>query len=105
MSGNRAKGAVNCAACQAVCCRLIVVLEEGDNIPEHLTTRLPAGNRVMAHGDDGWCVAMDRTHMNCGIYENRPAVCRRFFMGGPYCRAIRSDYAKQHSGVIEIAQK
>lgn len=49
----------------------------------------------MAHAEDGWCVALDRTRMNCGIYENRPAVCRRFFMGGPYCRAIRSDYAKQ----------
>jgi len=104
MSGNRAKG-VHCSACQAVCCRLTVVLEEGDNIPDHLTTQRPEGYRVMAHGEDGWCVAMDRTHMNCGIYENRPAVCRRFYMGGPYCRAIRADFAKQQAGVVDIAQK
>jgi Fe-S-cluster containining protein len=46
----------------------------------------------MKHGEDGWCVALDRTHMNCGIYEMRPAVCRRFAMNGPYCKAIYADW-------------
>ncbi|XRD91035.1 YkgJ family cysteine cluster protein [Dyella nitratireducens] len=100
-----AKGKPHCTRCDAVCCRLVVVLEPGDNIPDHLTTHLPQGHRVMAHGDDGWCVALDRTHMNCGIYENRPAVCRRFFMGGPYCKAIRAEYAKQGPRSIEITLK
>lgn len=88
-------GKANCASCAAVCCRLVVVLEAGDDIPAALTAELPQGHRVMAHAEDGWCVAMDRTHMNCGIYANRPAVCRRFVMNGPYCKAIRADYAKQ----------
>lgn len=101
----RAKAAVSCTACSAVCCRLIVILEPEDNIPDHLVTRLPQGHRVMAHGEDGWCIALDRTHMNCSIYESRPAVCRRFFMGGPYCTAIRSEYTKQHSRNIEITLK
>ncbi|HUA81040.1 MAG TPA: YkgJ family cysteine cluster protein [Dyella sp.] len=98
-------GKANCARCEAVCCRLIVVLEPGDDIPPHLTAHTEQGHLVMAHGEDGWCVAVDRTHMNCGIYENRPAVCRRFVMGGPYCKAIRAEYGKPGSRRIAIALK
>jgi Fe-S-cluster containining protein len=83
----------------------MVVLQPEDNIPAHLTTYLPEGPQVMARAEDGWCVAMDRTHMNCGIYANRPAVCRRFVMGGPYCNAIREDYARERSRRIDITLK
>lgn len=100
-----AKGKAHCAICDAVCCRLVVVLEPTDNIPEHLTTQLPQGHRVMAHAEDGWCVAMDRTRMNCGIYADRPAVCRRFVMGGPYCKAIRADYRQQRADSTESSLK
>lgn len=79
-----------CDACQALCCRLTVVLQAGvDDVPAHLTTHLESGLPVMARDEDGWCSAMDRTHMNCGIYEQRPATCRRFVMDGPYCRTIQ----------------
>ncbi|RUL75940.1 YkgJ family cysteine cluster protein [Dyella choica] len=104
-SGKKAKSTANCATCAAVCCRLIVVLAPEDNVPTHLTSYLPNGVHVMAHGEDGWCVALDRTHMNCGIYADRPSTCRRFVMGGPYCRAVRSDYAKQPSRSIDITLK
>jgi Fe-S-cluster containining protein len=70
-----------------------VVLQPEDNIPAHLTTHLENGLHVMAKDKEGWCVAVDGTRMNCGIYETRPAVCRRFVMNGPYCKAIRADYA------------
>lgn len=96
------KGKAHCAICDAVCCRLTVVVEPTDRIPEHLTTQLPQGHRVMSHADDGWCVAMDRTRMNCGIYENRPAICRRFVMGGPYCKALRAEYGKPPPASTEI---
>lgn len=99
------KGGSKCTRCDAVCCRLTVVLQPEDNIPPHLTTHRPDGLHVMAHAEDGWCVAMDRTHMNCGIYENRPDVCRRFVMGGAYCNAIRSDYTKQQPRRIAITLK
>lgn len=98
-SSGHAKGAANCATCDAVCCRLMVVLGPEDNIPAHLTTHLPEGLHVMARDESGWCVAMDRTHMNCGIYENRPAICRRFVMGGAYCNAIRSEYTKKSRSI------
>jgi uncharacterized protein len=89
-SGTTTKPVTKCQACEAVCCRLTVVLQPEDDIPEHLTTYLPEGQHVMAHAEDGWCVALDRTHMNCGIYATRPDVCRRFVMGGAYCNAIRT---------------
>lgn len=89
------KGAAQCSACEAVCCRLTVVLQPEDRIPSHLTTYTPEGLHVMKHGEDGWCVALNTVRMNCGIYETRPAVCRRFVMNGPYCRAIRAEY-KDH---------
>ncbi|HET6555336.1 MAG TPA: YkgJ family cysteine cluster protein [Dyella sp.] len=89
---NSGKSHAHCSTCEAVCCRLTVILEPEDHIPEHLTTRSPDGLHVMSHGEDGWCVALNTTRMNCSIYESRPAVCRRFVMNGPYCRAIRTEY-------------
>ena len=85
----------DCTRCDAVCCRLTVVLEPEDRVPSHLTTFLPAGPRVMARDEDGWCVALDGSKMNCGIYESRPDVCRRFVMDGPYCRSVRDEYNAQ----------
>jgi Fe-S-cluster containining protein len=81
----------SCSRCDAVCCRLTVVLQPEDQIPSHLTTRTPAGLHVMARDEEGWCVALDGARMNCGIYQTRPDVCRRFDMSGPYCRAERTD--------------
>ncbi|GLQ88302.1 YkgJ family cysteine cluster protein [Dyella flagellata] len=105
--GRKDKKAAHCESCAAVCCRLTVVLTPEDHIPPEYTTYLPNGVHVMAHGEDGWCVALDRNHMNCGIYESRPSTCRRFVMNGPYCRAVRSDYAKQASngnGATKVAK-
>ena len=95
-------GPANCARCDAVCCRLTVVVQPEDHIPHHLTTTLPGGLRTMAKDEDGWCVALDGARMNCGIYESRPDVCRRFAMGGPYCRAVRTEYAEERARQIEL---
>jgi Fe-S-cluster containining protein len=43
--------------------------------------------------DDGWCIALNRTEMNCGIYDRRPLPCRLFEMGGPDCLAVRARFA------------
>ncbi len=87
-----ARCAAACSRCDAVCCRLTVVLEAGDEVPELLTARLPGGSRVMAHDAQGWCVALDPERRNCGIYADRPGTCRRFVMDGPYCRSVRSEH-------------
>ncbi len=86
--------ATACELCSAVCCLLTAVLAPEDDVPEHLVEVLPNGDRAMAHDASGWCVALDREQMNCGIYERRPDVCRRFVMNGPYCRALRIDYRR-----------
>ena len=93
LPANLAEGIAHCTTCQAVCCRLTVILQPEDRVPAHLTAYTPEGLHVMRRGADGWCVALNGTRMNCGIYENRPSVCRRFVMNGPYCRAIRAEYS------------
>src|SRR5690606_18555736 len=82
-----------CARCDAVCCRLTVVVQPEDRIPAHLTTFTEAGLEVMARDEEGWCVAVDSAHMRCSIYDSRPAVCRRFVMSGPYCLDVRADHS------------
>ncbi len=91
-----------CARCDAVCCRLTVVLQPEDRIPLHLTARTDAGLHVMARDEEGWCVAVDAAHMRCSIYGSRPQVCRRFAMAGPYCREIRKDYADRNARGIPL---
>ncbi|GAA0708689.1 YkgJ family cysteine cluster protein [Dokdonella soli] len=84
---------VSCSACDAVCCRLTVTIAPDDTIPRAFVERNAQGVEVMRHGDDGWCAALDRTRMCCSIYEQRPAICRKFAMGGAYCRDERARYA------------
>ena len=86
-------GKPNCVRCDAVCCRLTVVLMAEDDVPPRFTTRNAHGVEVMARDEDGWCVAIDQARMRCSIYEQRPAICRKFAMGGPACREVRADYA------------
>lgn len=101
-SAVREKG-VHCNRCDALCCRLTVVLFEEDAIPAHLTERNAQGVTVMARDADGWCVALNNAQMNCGIYETRPTICRKFAMAGPYCRDVRAEAARtQHAVPIAL---
>ncbi|MCR6664096.1 MAG: YkgJ family cysteine cluster protein [Luteimonas sp.] len=91
-----------CARCDAVCCRLTVVLQPEDRIPLHLTDKTDAGLTVMARDEEGWCVAIDAAHMRCSIYDTRPGICRRFVMAGPYCREVRADYSDRNRRGIPL---
>jgi len=91
-----------CTQCDAVCCRLTVVLQPEDRIPLHLTHTTDAGLSVMARDEEGWCVAVDAAHMRCSIYGTRPATCRRFVMAGPYCREVRADYRDRNRRGIPL---
>ncbi len=82
---------VHCSRCSALCCRLTVVLGPLDvAVPPELTIQTASGLRVMAHGTDGYCIALGADGRSCSIYEQRPQDCRNFTMGGPYCRAERA---------------
>lgn len=94
--------AVSCTNCDAVCCRLTVVLMPDDAIPLHLTEVTAKGLAIMARDEDGWCVAIDQARMCCSIYDSRPAICRAFSMGGPYCRDIRETYSDQRARGIPL---
>jgi uncharacterized protein len=83
---------ISCGNCDAVCCRLTVVVMPDDEVPRHLVERSEQGLEVMARDEDGWCVAVDHKRMCCGIYGQRPAICRKFAMGSAYCRDERERY-------------
>jgi len=93
MNAQAYAGAAECSRCDAVCCRLTIVVQPEDGVPAHLTNVDPSGLTVMARDEDGWCVAVDAARMCCSIYDARPQVCRAFAMGGPGCQAVRADYA------------
>lgn len=93
----------SCQRCPATCCRLTVVLAPEDRVPDHLTTTQD-GLSVMARGDDGWCLALDREKKCCSIYAQRPDTCRRFVMDGAYCRAIRQD-ARPRAAALPITRR
>ena len=71
-----------------------MLLVAGDDPPEHFIDEDEDGVRIMGKGDDGWCAALDREHMRCGIYERRPLVCREFAMGGSDCLAERAAWQR-----------
>lgn len=93
---------VSCEKCDAVCCRLTVVVMPDDDVPGHLVERSDMGLEVMARGEDGWCIALDHNRMCCGIYEQRPAICRKFAMGSEYCRDEREHYRHRFDREIPL---
>jgi uncharacterized protein len=64
-----------------------------DDIPPELIEVDHWGGLVMARLDDGWCVALNRATMLCGVYERRPSVCRDYQVGGSDCISERSKRA------------
>ncbi len=102
MSGEAVDPRVDCTRCEAVCCRLTVVLMPDDHVPDHLTARSEHGLEVMARDEDGWCAAIDPLHLHCSIYAQRPTICRMFAMGGSQCLEVRETYRDQRLRGIPI---
>ena len=59
---------VQCTACEAVCCRLTVVLMPEDDVPDWLVTHDDHGLATLAKSEDGWCAAVDPNTSLCTIY-------------------------------------
>jgi len=75
-----------CAGCGR-CCHLTVELAVTDVVPDELTV-VYEGMRFMDQRGNGACVALDPVTRLCGIYAQRPAVCRGFERGSDLCRAV-----------------
>ena len=76
---------VDCAArlpiCQAACCRMRFALSapEIESGPVKWDLGRPYFNR---RGPDGYCHQCDSTTHACGVYDQRPGVCRRYSCAG-----------------------
>ncbi len=68
----------------------------GDNVPAWLIAPQISGPDQLLKSADGWCAALDRRTMSCGIYQQRPSTCRKFSMGGAYCMDERKQWTGQH---------
>jgi hypothetical protein len=63
--------------CHAACCRLRFALTVRD--VEEGRVKWNLGQPYMIRqGDDGYCHHLDRPSQRCGIYEDRPFVCRAY---------------------------
>lgn len=80
-----------CAGC-GTCCRLVVELAVGDDVPEQFVVHRDGVSCMDQHGD-GTCVALDRATKLCTIYDYRPQVCRTFERGSGLCRAVLARYS------------
>ena len=83
-----------CDRCPAICCQLPVWLAAGDDPPTEYVDVDERGLEIMGKADDGWCAALDRETMSCGIYARRPLACREFDMDGPDCREEREHWRR-----------
>ena len=63
--------------CRAICCKIPFALSRQD--VEEGIVRWDFGRPyVIAHGDDGYCVHLDRETYRCTVHEHRPVPCRGF---------------------------
>ncbi len=72
---------VDCAnrlhACKAICCKLPFALSKQD-VKEGIVNWEFARPYLIAHGEDGYCVHLDRDTFQCKVREHRPVPCRGF---------------------------
>lgn len=61
--------------CNTFCCRLIVRYD-ADERPPAVDGATPKG--CVDKAPDGLCVHLDRTTHRCGIWRQRPRVCREY---------------------------
>lgn len=86
-----------CDACAAVCCRLEVLCITDRALPARFVEDQGDDIPTMRRLADGWCAALDRTTLRCGIYADRPLPCREFEMGGKDCLAVRAAWVSNGS--------
>ncbi|NUM74048.1 YkgJ family cysteine cluster protein [candidate division KSB1 bacterium] len=64
-------------ACQAICCKFPFALSKQD-VEEGIIKWDFGRPYMIAHGEDGYCVHLDRVSHACTVREHRPVPCRGF---------------------------
>ncbi len=63
--------------CRAICCKLPFALSRQD-VNEGIVRWEFRKPYLIAHGDDGYCMHLDRSTYKCTVREHRPVPCRGF---------------------------
>jgi Fe-S-cluster containining protein len=63
--------------CKAICCKFPFALSKQD-VNEGVIRWEFGRPYLIAHGDDGYCVHLDRETYRCTVHEKRPVPCRGF---------------------------
>ena len=63
--------------CKAICCKLPFALSKQD-VEEGIIRWEFGRPYLIAHGNDGYCVHMDRDTYKCTVREHRTVPCRGF---------------------------
>jgi Fe-S-cluster containining protein len=63
--------------CKAICCKFPFALSKQD-VNEGVIRWEFARPYLIAHGNDGYCVHLDRESYRCTVREQRPVPCRGF---------------------------
>lgn len=63
--------------CKAICCKLPFALSRQD-VKEGIVSWEFARPYLIAHGEDGYCIHLDRNTFQCSVREHRPLPCRGF---------------------------
>jgi Fe-S-cluster containining protein len=63
--------------CKAICCKFPFALSRQD-VEEGIVRWNFGRPYLIARGDDGYCIHLDRETYKCKVYENRPVPCRGF---------------------------
>jgi Fe-S-cluster containining protein len=92
--------------CRAICCKLPFALSKQD-VKEGIVRWEFARPYLIAHGDDGYCVHMDRSTYKCTVREHRPLPCRGFGCQDNERWNVWTDYDKMilDPGFIEEIKK
>ena len=80
--------------CKAACCKMRFALSKQD-VEEGIVKWEFGRPYLIARGEDGYCIHMDRGLLNCTIHSHRPAPCR-----GYDCRADKRIWADFEAKIV-----
>jgi len=80
--------------CKAVCCKLPFALSKQD-VEEGIIRWEFGRPYLIAHGDDGYCVHLDRKTYKCTVRDHRTVPCRGFDCRNNKTWHVWDDYEKK----------